>query len=235
MPPTPTPDELAALAFLATSAREHFAYEAVGVFWLWAELAILFAVREARLSLSGAPAKPWVPRFATWMLVFAVPIALVLLHTGYINRGIALDVTLTAENLAALHVFRVQRHLAIWSFFVLAWVLLESLIVVEGLRAYRHFAALCRHHLRPAAVTLLVVMSLGAASPSLAQATPESIGPLMAALYDAETLLQPYRNAVYLYLRIAGVVWIAVEWVAAIMLWRGQSLLWKVARRSAHA
>lgn len=235
MPPTPTPDEIAALAFLATSAREHFAYEAVGVFWLSAELAVLFAVREARLSLSGAVPTHWVARFAKWMIAVAVSMALVLLNTWYINRGIDLDVTLTAENLAALHVFRVQRHLAVWSCFVLAWVLLESIIVVEGLRAYRHFAMLCRHHLRPVAVTLLVLLFLGAASPSLAQVTPESIGPLMAALLEAEATLQPYRNAVYLYLRIAGVVWIAVEWVAAIMLWRGQSLLWQVAQRSAHA
>jgi len=35
----------------------------------------------------------------------------------------------------------------------------------------------------------------------------------------------PYRNAMYLYLRLAGVVWIAVEWTAAFLLWRAYRLL----------
>lgn len=35
----------------------------------------------------------------------------------------------------------------------------------------------------------------------------------------------PYRNAMYLYLRLAGIVWIAVEWTAAILLWRASRLL----------
>jgi hypothetical protein len=29
-----------------------------------------------------------------------------------------------------------------------------------------------------------------------------------------------YRNALYLYLRLAGVAWITVEWVAAFLVWR---------------
>jgi len=36
------------------------------------------------------------------------------------------------------------------------------------------------------------------------------------------------RNAVYLFLRLAGVVWIAVEWFAALALWR----IYRLLRRS---
>lgn len=31
---------------------------------------------------------------------------------------------------------------------------------------------------------------------------------------------QPIQNAVYLYLRIAGVIWLGVEWFAAVILFR---------------
>lgn len=34
----------------------------------------------------------------------------------------------------------------------------------------------------------------------------------------AQAAAAPYHNAVYLLLRIAGAVWIAVEWVAAVVL-----------------
>ena len=34
-----------------------------------------------------------------------------------------------------------------------------------------------------------------------------------------------YRNAVYLYLRLAGIVWVAVEWAAALLLWRAYRIL----------
>ena len=50
------------------------------------------------------------------------------------------------------------------------------------------------------------------------------------AVRDAQAADAVYQNALYLYLRIAGVAWILVEWVAAIILWRGYCLLKKAAR-----
>ncbi|HNR30681.1 MAG TPA: hypothetical protein PKI11_07310 [Candidatus Hydrogenedentes bacterium] len=50
-------------------------------------------------------------------------------------------------------------------------------------------------------------------------------GNILAALQEAEGDVAPYRNALYLYLRVAGVVWIAVEWVAAIILWHAYRFL----------
>ncbi|MBI4558317.1 MAG: hypothetical protein HY706_12115 [Candidatus Hydrogenedentes bacterium] len=50
-----------------------------------------------------------------------------------------------------------------------------------------------------------------------------------AALYG-ESLLQ---NAVYLYLRLAGIAWIVVEWTAAIILWRAYRMLKRAIRQLA--
>ncbi len=52
----------------------------------------------------------------------------------------------------------------------------------------------------------------------------------VAVLQSALAENQPYRNAVYLFLRLAGAVWIAVEWIAAFLLWRAWRLLAKAAR-----
>jgi hypothetical protein len=50
------------------------------------------------------------------------------------------------------------------------------------------------------------------------------------AIRDAQAADAVYWNALYFYLRMAGVVWIGVEWIAAIMLWHGYRLLAKAAR-----
>ena len=52
--------------------------------------------------------------------------------------------------------------------------------------------------------------------PSIATAASHELESLQAT-YAADAV---YRNALYLWLRIAGVAWIAVEWVAGIVLWR---------------
>lgn len=48
---------------------------------------------------------------------------------------------------------------------------------------------------------------------------------ILAALNDVQEADAIYGNALLLYLRLAGVVWIAVEWVAAVILWRAYRLL----------
>ena len=58
----------------------------------------------------------------------------------------------------------------------------------------------------------------------------------LSAIDQAYTEDAVYRNAVYLWLRVAGVVWIVVEWVAAVILWRTYRLLADhVARRGGGA
>lgn len=52
--------------------------------------------------------------------------------------------------------------------------------------------------------------------------------------YEDEVL---YRNAIYLYLRLAGVAWTCVEWIAALILWRAYRMLANAVgrREAAHA
>ncbi|MFM1918390.1 MAG: hypothetical protein RLZZ303_24 [Candidatus Hydrogenedentota bacterium] len=229
---TPSPDAIAGMAHITAAARSHLLIEAAGVFWLLAEVAILFAVREARRTLSGRPARDWRPRLALWISITAVPLLLLLLHAWTLTRIDWLDAPIKPESAAQRLTFHVHRHLAVWSLFIFGWVALETLIVAEGLRAYRHFGALCRRMLTPLRTAALAGLVAALAIEGAAQAASPQ-GPVMTALLEAEAALQPYRNAVYLYLRVAGVVWIAVEWVAAIALWRGQALLGRVARELA--
>lgn len=70
---------------------------------------------------------------------------------------------------------------------------------------------------------LLVVLSM-----PVALATSPALEMLKAA-YAADA---PYRNAIYLWLRIAGILWITVEWVAGIVLWRAWVHLRRAAREA---
>ena len=56
-------------------------------------------------------------------------------------------------------------------------------------------------------------------------------GSLLAALRETQAANAVYHNALYLYLRLAGMVWIAVEAVAAVVLWRAYRLLAQAATR----
>jgi hypothetical protein len=68
------------------------------------------------------------------------------------------------------------------------------------------------------AVTLALFAALASwAAASVAVAAPDVLLDSLRASYEADA---PYRNALYLWLRLAGLAWIAVEWVAAFILWR---------------
>ena len=54
---------------------------------------------------------------------------------------------------------------------------------------------------------------------------------LSQAVQTADEKMALEQNALYLLLRLAGIVWIAIEWVAAILLWRGYRLLKDAVRR----
>jgi hypothetical protein len=73
-----------------------------------------------------------------------------------------------------------------------------------------------------ALVILCALTVLGAAS------TREAA--LENALRQAQMTEAVYRNAMHLYLRVAGVAWIVVEWIAAVLLWRSYRLLARAAR-----
>jgi hypothetical protein len=72
---------------------------------------------------------------------------------------------------------------------------------------------------------LLFLAALFLAGWAFAGAVVSAPDVLLDVLLDAHAEDAVYRNAMYLYLRVAGLAWIAVEWVAAVVLWRAYRML----------
>jgi hypothetical protein len=81
-------------------------------------------------------------------------------------------------------------------------------------------------------VLLLALVVNAAARPGEIATGPllRNAGEVRAAVDEARAADAVYRNALYLYLRLAGVGWVTVEWIAAILMWRGYRLLAMTAR-----
>ncbi len=75
---------------------------------------------------------------------------------------------------------------------------------------------------------ILILLGLALSIGAFAFTPPQRIHALIQEVYRQDTV---YQNALYLYLRIAGIVWITVEWIAAIVLWRAFHFL----RNAAHS
>ena len=209
-------DAAEALARWAEAARwRHLAIESAGVFWLAAEMAILVLVLWGREHLALRPTSttlqlsPRIRRCAYGLGIFAIAL------TALIIGRFLWAATPALSEAGARQ--RELLHILLWASFVTGWVVFEALIVYHGVRGYQ----LLRQLLggappAPARVpAALVFLLLLPAVASLAAAQPLA--------FEAE--LTPYRNALYFYLRVAGVVWIAVEWVAALVLLRTWRLL----------
>lgn len=217
-------------------------FESAGLFWLGAEVAILFLVREGRIYLQAAA--PWQQPFwrretrrraLYWAAAFALLAAAVAWrHMGgtpvyeVLQKGLLGDpVDLAALKEAVRQ--STHRHLVVWWCFVNGWVLLEAWIVAEGIRAYRRL----RQLLGPAAAggpkagAAVVVGGLAVlfSAPAWAVEAPVNAPHLLPAIKRALAEDAAYRDAMYLYLRLAGVAWVSVEWVAALVLWRAWRLL----------
>lgn len=226
--------------------------ELCGVFWIAAEMIILFFVIEARrhVGRSPLPAAPVWDRAATRRAVIFALAVFGVLGTVVIRPMVwaPLSARLRSGSLdlssAAMHdFFAVHRHLVVWVAFVTVWVVLEAAIVYQGYRAYRLFRNRIlvnasglpgTRRVRHSTLALLLLVALAAvgmfAAPAFAaQAvvapSPKSMNAWSQVLLISESWLFPYRNAVYLYLRLAGVVWISVEWIAAVVLWRAHLLV----------
>lgn len=78
--------------------------------------------------------------------------------------------------------------------------------------------------------TLWLIISAFAITWMTAVTAAESVSPALDALQTVHAADAPYRNAIYLWLRIAGIAWISVEWVAGIVLWRAYVHLRRTAR-----
>ena len=137
-------------AFEASRALEFrvIGAEAAGIFWLGAELIILLVVLAARAYLTESPDAPLFPprqrrRFAWGFAGIAILAVLVLgrhlIWQAPHRTSAMLEWSLhedAGQVLAAYQVF-VSTHQVVWVSFVVGWVLLETLIVWNGLLLYR--------------------------------------------------------------------------------------------------
>lgn len=134
-----------AIALSMDDWRRQILIESAGLFWIGAELGILFAVWVGRRRLQTGP--PFVPRLfapekralAAGAAVFALLSAAILARHwmleqphAYLLEGLALD----GAQFEQRFLDRTREHLAVWSAFVVAWVALECAIVWQGVRGF---------------------------------------------------------------------------------------------------
>lgn len=203
--------------------------EAAGLFWIGAELAILLAMTTALRHLRATPLPPrfsltsadW--RRALWGTLSLILLAALLFGRHWFITPYHAAIQLQAETppqtpvdaIATIYNTRAHLHLIIWCAFIATWVALEIAIVSSGLKIYRQLLRVL------AAALLTIYLSntslLMTPLTAYAEPTPEhdTLAQAFQSAYDYDA---PVRNAVHLYLRIAGVVWITVEWVAAVVL-----------------
>jgi len=218
------------LAYIQARQRIDLLVESAGLFWIAAELIVLFLVRAGKRHIETEPLPE---RFAltrvekVWAVAWAVGfalLALLVLGRHFLTARIdPADATATLS--ANLHM-----HLSTWAGFVTAWVVLEMLIVYHGWRGYRRLRHLLGNAPARAAIPLvtwtLVICVLGLYS---WRAVGLDVDTVRQAIREANKADQVYWNALYLYLRVAGIVWIVVEWWAALILFKGYRLLSRAA------
>jgi len=198
------------------------ALEGVGLFWLGAELAILFFMLAARRHIQSRPLPHSFSlnqnerrRALIWMFCFAGFAAAVL------ARHVIHALSPPPSDTLPLVVHRARVHMTVWSGFVTGWVALELAIVYQGYRGYTALKKLLATPMPAAATAAGRIVMLVFAGVFLLQSAAHA-QTLLAAAREQN---QVYYNAMYLYLRLAGVVWIAAEWVAAALVWRAYVLL----------
>ena len=221
--------------------------ELAGVFWIGAELVILFFVTEARRHVlrNPLPAGPVWDRastrrafvFVAFLGATAVAVVVRSVLWGGLTSHAGVG-TLPIEQAARVDATAMRAHLILWAGFVTLWVLLETAIVVQGAlacrglfqilpdgagdgRGKRRGGAVATMLVLFGAVALAGLLSMPVMAAVAGSGAPTAVGTRWAEIRAlSEQWLMPYRNAVLLYLRLAGVAWIVVEWVAAVLLWR---------------
>jgi len=138
----PDPEIVAQLRQLA--ARDVL-FEAAGLFWIGAELLILWGVlaglrymKETPGAAQLMPSDAFRRSVARWLGAFLLLCAVVLgRHLLLPSAHGAVTLGLDLSTAAAVFASRHSEHLAVWSAFVVAWVLLEGLIVFFGWRGFQ--------------------------------------------------------------------------------------------------
>lgn len=139
-----------AVTFAHSVFLEQMVFELAGLFWLLAELVILFAVLAARDHLKHNPTSPRLTlnrglrkRAVLWGVCFALLVLLTQCrHLCWppVYRVLLDHAPIIVPNIGemqAMFVARNHAHWGIWAGFIAGWVLLEILIVYHGYRGYR--------------------------------------------------------------------------------------------------
>lgn len=204
-----------------------------GLFWLGAEWVILWLVIQGRQYLAqGRLGDVYDVCMSAlgWLVLFGV-LVWVARNVGLSNRD-----QISGNGHHPPYARSEFSHLLLWSSFVFGWVLLEVLIVYHGCRAFR----ILQQRLGktgegpyappfPTATFLLLALFVGGTALVLVWPYDHQLWNIImsesAKGADPDNFMDRFRNGVYLILRLAGIVWIAVEWFAAVYLIRGYLLL----------
>ena len=138
------------IEYLRSQHHHLLLVEAAGLFWILAELVILYGVAIGRRHLDTEPLPERVTLTARerWLAVCGF-LGFALVCVAVFGRHLLLPPAyacveipdLPAAQLTELLRSRTDVHLALWAGFVTVWVLLESIIVYQGWRAYRSLRA----------------------------------------------------------------------------------------------
>ena len=134
---------------------QEFFIEAAGVFWIGAEVVILFVVTAALRHFNATPLPAIFAltsaekRRAFWWaggvaLLCAATFGRHLFLTPIHTALAAIESPWDGE-VEALYFSRAHIHLTIWCLFISAWVALEVAIVFQGVRAFARLRRLVRH------------------------------------------------------------------------------------------
>ena len=130
--------------------RQELLLETAGVFWIVAEVAILFCMTTARRIFATRPVPPRVSltpeerrRALRWGAGSIVLIIAVFGRHLFLSplpealQGVLAEGANLRERTQLLYMSRVHLHVALWCTFITGWVALEIAIVAQGVRAYR--------------------------------------------------------------------------------------------------
>lgn len=208
--------------------------ECAGLFWIGAELAILYLLLVVRRHLEQNPAarltfttrersraRLW---FLAWILFALTPFGRLITVPGHCLYAFLIHHDARALP-PALYIRVLHYHLGLWALFVTVWVVLEALIAFHSVCGYRQLRRIVRPvasppsrlPLPPTFFLTLTLVTILTWRPAFADSTAAAYQHVI----DADLL---YRNALHLYLRVASLGWIAAEWAVALVVWRSYRL-----------
>lgn len=226
--------------------------EGAGIFWIVAELGILFAVTVGRRVLRERPLpeRLILTRSERWLALGLVLVAVGLAALVFGRFLIWAPMPIAIEATAGLDRPEIPRavyaeltgharvHLAIWCAFIAVWIALEIAIVAQGIRAFHALASLTRSGRRRLSVNTALGLAAGTlvliATDASAQFTHAIEMAMQTGYRGGLEDIRPGYRFVELYVRVAGAVWVVVEWIAAVYLVRGYFMLRRFFRERAH-